>query len=63
MKNLLLVTVYHYETPEEGVVRRYRTREGIVAKGGKVLEDTVREVPAYEVTAFGLWKPGRNPVV
>ena len=64
MNNLIFTTVYHYESPEEGVVlHAYRTREGILAKGGKVLEETAREVPGYEVTPSGVWKPDRNPVI
>ena len=64
MKSLVFVTVYHYESPEDGIVlHAYRTRESILAKGGKVFEDSAREVPGYQVTSFGLWKPDRNPVV
>ena len=61
--DLIFETVYHFESSQDGVVMHaYRTRESILARGGKVFEDSAREVPAYEITALGLWKPDRNPV-
>ena len=60
--SLVLVTVYNFHSLEDGIVpHAYRTRESIIAKGGKVVEESAREVPGYEVTALGLWKPDRNP--
>ena len=59
----LVVTVYQFETREgEAFPHLYRTREAIVAKGGRVVKASARDVPADEVTAFGMWKPARIPV-
>lgn len=60
---LIVVTVYQFQTREgEALPHVYRTREAIAAKGGRVVEASARDVPAYEVINYGLWKPERNPV-
>lgn len=60
----VLVAVYQYEIRDLITVRQtvYKTREAIIAEGGKVLEETAKQVPGYEVTNRGLWKPDRNPI-
>lgn len=60
---LIVATVYQFQTREgEAFPHVYRTRDGIAAKGGRVVAASARDVPAYEVTDYGLWRPDRNPV-
>ena len=61
------IAVYQYQVLEGNARTRvrsttYRTRESIEQRGGKVLEDTARKVPAMELDGSGLWRPDRNPV-
>jgi hypothetical protein len=61
---LLYVTVYQFETAENGVTVRhtgYRTRESIEKRGGSMLHRTGKQVSGDEIIE-GLWKADPTPV-